>query len=859
MKRNDVRRLIDLHLRPGSGALGIDQSGLAFAWTYAGAWSGDEVVDLDLRERFDDRVVWSASVVASDAVGLLAYTGPSLRSGAEYEWTLRSADVVTSGGFETGLLDESAWLPSRWIGRPEGVPQPSTQLGESAGSLPDRYPAPLLSRGFDVPDGLVRRARLYVAAGGYARVLVNGKRPDDTELSPGFTNYDRRVQYTVVDIGPLLLAGENRIEIELGRGFYAMTTKSVWNWHEAPWRAEPAVRALALIELDDQLVSLPTDESWEAFDTGVLRNSLYSGETIDMGGSPRLVGNAIEVEGPRGRLVRQPEQPIRRIQAIGATACSEPRAGVSVFSFGRTISGWARLLVEGRPGDVVSLRYGEKLNHSGEVGVLDVNHVIDGDVQVDRFILGQGRAEHLLEPCFSYKGFRYVEVSSSSGTARISEATAIEVRTDVRQNGRLSTSDPGLDWIFDAAVRTFLNNVHSIPTDTPLFEKNGWTADAALFADSALFATDSEALFTKYVVDIRDSLDADGVPLHIAPSSGWGGGAAAHGWHAALLTIPWSLYMRTGDRSILRDAFPAIATYLRFEYQARSTNGIAPPGLGDWHPPKPDPSLHGDTRVENTAYLYRMLRVGADIAQVLGNGAEASLFRGWARVVRSSFTEEFLDRAAGVYRGSGDVGYRQTHNVLPLAFGMVPREARPVVEANLVADIERRDGHLWTGVLGTKYILRVLSAAGRQDLAHHIATVQSPPGWGHWRAAGSDTLWEAWTEPRSLNHYFFGTAVDWLIEDVVGLRPVEAGFRSVAISPSPPSSLDSAELSTVTGAGRIDVQWSRDDSGMELSITAPPLVQVNVRAEEVLKQYAPAFIDDGRSQVRYRVTPPASR
>ncbi len=115
-------------------------------------------------------------------------------------------------------------------------------------------PAPLLRREFTV-SGQVRNATLYLAAGGYANVSLNGAPASDDVLSPGFTDYDDTVQYAATDLTDRLRPGVNALGMELGRGFYGMTGGNVWRWESPPWHDEPVVRARLRIEYADGRVS----------------------------------------------------------------------------------------------------------------------------------------------------------------------------------------------------------------------------------------------------------------------------------------------------------------------------------------------------------------------------------------------------------------------------------------------------------------------------------------------------------------------------------------------------------------------------------------------------------------------------
>jgi alpha-L-rhamnosidase len=242
-----------------------------------------------------------------------------------------------------------------------------------------------------------------------------------------------------------------------------------------------------------------------------------------------------------------------------------------------------------------------------------------------------------------------------------------------------------------------------------MYEKNGWTGDGMLGADMMLRNVDAETLLSKWVQDIADARNADGAPLLIAPNPGWGD-VRAPPWHAAYVLVPWSLYWQRGDRRVLADHVDGMARYVDLEY-ARSPGGIADTALGDWVSPN-TPADGGnapeDKRIAATAYLYRMADVMAQIEHVLGNDDKSRHFDAMAARVRAAFNQQFFDSARGLYRGQGDDGVRQTHQLLALGFGLVPTAQRARVVDALVQAVHAHDDHLDTGALAPSCYCRRL-------------------------------------------------------------------------------------------------------------------------------------------------------
>ncbi len=714
------------------------------------------------------------------------------------------------------------WEGSRWI---------------SAADRGPRAPAPLLRREFAVRDGVVG-ATLYVAAGGIAHVTINGRRVSTDVLSPSFTNYDATVQYVAHDVGGLLRTGANAIGVELGRGFYAMSHANVWGWEAAPWHAEPALRAVLAVEhADGRIDRIGTDAAWTSHPGPTVRDDLYGGEVHDArrahpgfdgpGFDDAAWRSAVEVDGPRGRLVPERHQPIRVTATLPPDEVRRIGDGEFLLTFPRIIAGWVALTVTGPAGTEIVLRHGEKLTADG-LPDLTNNGRFDVEFQTDRFVLAGTGAPERWEPRFSYKGFRHVHVTGwPLQDVPPGAAVAAVVHTDAERISVFDCSEPLLVDIHEAVVATIENNLHGFPTDTPMFEKNGWTGDMTVGAELFLRNLDAAAVLSKWVRDIHDSRDGEGAPRLLAPSPGdWPDWGPAPPWHAAYVVVPWLLHLYTGDESAIAELFDGILAYVTLEFD-RSQDGISTTSLGDWASPQADP-LGGnppeDLRVAATAYLFHMLTIARAVATRLGRSEAVTSLEEMIARVRDAFERTFLAAERDRFRGVDDDGYRQTHNVLALAFGLVPDPATAeAVAARLVDDIVARGGALNTGILGTKHLLPVLTDHGHVDVALDLALRTDYPSWGHMIRGGTGTVWEHWSrDARSLDHYFLGTIDDWLMACVAGLRiSPTVGYRQLEFAPAVTHRLAWAEGGIRTPHGPAGLRWEASGDRIEIRSDVP--------------------------------------
>ena len=254
--------------------------------------------------------------------------------------------------------------------------------------------------------------------------------------------------------------------------------------------------------------------------------------------------NVQVVAGPNGVLLNQRQDPIRIVESISPSSVTQIATGTFVFAFPQVIAGWVQLRASGPAKSLITIHFGERLNTDGSVIYQDLQHYYANNFQTDRFWLAGTGGVETFEPKFSYKGFGYVQIEGwpSPTPPTTADVTARVVHTDLQPQGGFTSSSDLLNKLQAASVKTMLNNVHSIITDCPQFEKNGWSGDAMLSAEMFLTMLDSQELYAKYTRDLDESrINNQGPPGEIAPSGGWGEGALAPPWHSAFIFIPyWS-------------------------------------------------------------------------------------------------------------------------------------------------------------------------------------------------------------------------------------------------------------------------------------------------------------------------------
>jgi len=663
------------------------------------------------------------------------------------------------------------------------------------------------------------------------------------------------VLYTTHDVTALLREGENVIATELGSGHFDDAVRTWdWGWERASWRATPRLRLeLVLTYEDGSEQRIASGGTWKTSVDGPTRfDSLYIGETFDA--RRRIPGwdgpgfddsewaPARVVDPPAGVLRSQTHEPIRVVDTRAPGVRSEPGPGVVVYDVGQNLTGWASIRVEAPAGTAIELFHSEKVDSAGRASTAG-NGLVLGQLQTD-YYLAAGGGEESWTPRFSYKGFRYLQISGPNGRplppeASVSVERIAHVRTGLAATSSFESSQETLNRIYANTVWAIQSNMHGIITDTPVYEKNGWTGDAQLTAGTASLLFDTERLYRKLFQDMRDAQTPEGELSLLVPANehfGYLGQTfkaedccgATPAWDAFWFVLPWESWMRHGNRAALEKVYPAMQRYLD-DWIPRWTDrdGDAyvhtlTSGLGDWVAPE------GVSRLQplaTTAYYAHLVRMAGDVAVGLGQAQDARRYRELFEAIRADFNARFLSER-GVYRENDDEPFFQSAQILPLAFGLVPDDQRAAVADRLARDIvENRDGNPWVGVLGASYLLPVLTATGHHDVAFTVATQTDEPSWGYWTdTLGFTALGESWpADTRSRNHHFFGAIVQWLYEDLAGFRPLEPGYRSIEFRPEVPASgLDHVSASYESVRGTVSTAWRRTPAGLELDVTVPP-------------------------------------
>lgn len=815
--------------------LGIDATHPRFTWRLADERPGARQTAYQVFVSVDSLDtekggIWSSPRTEGNN-NLAVYAGPPLQPFTRYFWKVAVWDkdgkrsVSKPASFETGMMDMQHWKGA-WVSDTRNV---------------DLKPAALFRKVFETGKK-VRSARAYIAVAGLYELYINGQRIGNHRLDPMYTRFDRRTLYVTYDVTDQVNTGRNAIGVMLGNGWYNHQSTAVWYFHQAPWRNRPAFcMDLRITYEDGSVETIASGKDWKTALGPVIFNSIYTAEHYDARleqpgwNTPSFTDTAWKEvmfrASPSQNIVAQALRPIEQVEEIPTRTLKKINDTTYVFDLGRNIAGVSRITVNGPAGTVLRLKHAEQLKADGRADMSNIDvHYRPTDntdpFQTDIFILnGKGRESFM--PRFNYKGFQYVEVTSSQPLQLSKESlTGYFMHSNVPPTGRIHSSNPTINKIWEATNNAYLSNLFGYPTDCPQREKNGWTGDAHIAIETGLYNFDGITVYEKWLADHRDEQQPNGVLPAIIPTSGWGyEWANGPDWTSTIAIIPWNIYLFYGDTSLLGASYDNIKRYVDHITEL-SPEGLTSWGLGDWVPVK------STTPVELTSSVYYFVdaTILSKAAGILGRPKDQEKYAALAEKIRNAINAKYLNTATGIY-GKGV----QTELSVPLYWGVTPDAMKQKVAANLAKRIAQDNFHIDVGLLGTKAVLNALSDNGYADIAYKVASQETFPSWGWWIVNGATTLYENWPidakSDISRNHIMFGEIGAWLYKGIAGIKPDEKapGFRNILLAPHFVEGLNSFEASHESPYGKIISSWERSGKKIVYTVTVPPGATADIR------------------------------
>ncbi len=783
----------------------------------------------------DNKTIWDSGKVATDIMSV-RYPN-ALQSRQRIEWCITLWDEndkegeTVSAFFEMGLLSAQDWK-AKWI---TGNYSPKKKL---------RYSVDCFKKHFTALH--VEKARLYITACGLYEANLNGKRVGNFVFAPGYTDYNKRIQYQVYDITRLVQSGDNELVVELADGWYRGSC-GAWGVRNQYGKQTKLLAQLELIGRNGETTYICTDGTWSWSNDGAIRFAdNQDGERVEAYRLPTYNGKAKVTE---HTIIPSASNnvPVSEHEKLTIREIIKTSKGETVLDFGQNIAGYIEFTVNAKRGQKVFMRFGEMLDSDGEFTQKNIQCANKKRTKVTplqqiEYICKDGQNHYKTK--FSVFGFRYALIETDIDF-KPEDFTAIAVYSDMEQTGSFESSNELLNQFVQNTIWSAKSNHLDIPTDCPTRERHGWTGDAQIFCGTAAYLYDYDSFAKKYLRDMYDWQKKNGKLPQIVPYGGVDFYMAVMngsvGWADAGVIIPYTLWKRYGDRAVLEEYYDKMKKYAKFMMKRCGRKTILSKPLhlkhkdrkfavnygqsyGEWAEPADVCAMkwtdfvypHPEVATAYTSYIMDLMM---EIATELGKTEDLSLYRKYSEGTKRAYR---AIRHTKEYPLDSD---RQAMHVRALYFNLLDKEETEYSRKRLVKALENYGWRLGTGFLSTPLILDVLTEIN-PECAYKLLENEQMPGWLFMPKVKATTIWESWegTEAQggiaSLNHYSKGAVCEWLFDTMcginIGLKP-----NTFVIKPIVGGTFKYAKASYNSVYGLIESSWERKGDKTVYTIKVP--------------------------------------
>lgn len=827
-------KLQNLRTENQQNPIGIDAEKPRFSWELVSEKKNVKQIAYEIQVKNGRNVIWNSGKVNAETSIFNAYQGEKLPSNTRFTWQVRAWDNQgqtsewATANFQTAL-NKGDWK-AKWI---------------SSGFVNDTVNGvvPMFRKSFETKKKIVN-ATAFVTARGLYEIQLNGKRVGDAFLTPGWTSYNKHLQYQAYDVTNLITAGKNAIGATLGSGWYR--TRLAWLHQQNIYGKETALLfQLELTYSDGSKESIVSDNSWKVAESDIRFAEIYDGEVIDA--SKRIANwaglgfndanwkNAVEKKFPTDYLNASVNEPIKKHETFKPVKVFKATNGETILDFGQNLVGWISLSAQGKAGDKITLSHFEMMDKFGNPYFANLR---SAKAQATYILSGNGK--DFFEPSFTFFGFRYVRVEGIEGKINPEDFTAYALYSDMKQTGNFETSNALVNQLQKNIQWGQKGNFLDVPTDCPQRdERLGWTGDAEVFSRTAAYNFNANQFFAKWLKDVTADQFSNGAVPHVIPNVLNDGPSQAAGWGDAGIIIPYNVFVAFGDKQVLENQYETMKKSVEYIHKA-AKNDLWNTGFqfADWLSYRVDDSkgmigmksaITDNYLVAQCFYAYSV-QLMINTGKILGKTEDVQNYEKLLGGVKKQFQKEYMTESGKL------ISETQTAYILALQFDLLPEALRPQAVERLVDNIKSYNYHLTTGFLGTPFLNPVLSRFGKNDVAYKLLLQDTYPSWLYpIKAHGATTIWERWDSMKpdstfqdpgmtSFNHYAYGAVGDWMYRNIAGIDTKEfdgAGYKEIVIKPQIGGGLTYAKGSLKTNYGVVVSAWKIENGKLTWEVEIP--------------------------------------
>lgn len=725
--------------------------------------------------------------------------------------------------FETGKMDEP--FRAEWIG---------TQHK-------DRF-HPMFYKNILI-EKEVKSARLYITGVGLFEAYLNGEKLGEEYLTPYLSNYEKNIQVMTFPVHGL--KEKNKLEILLGKGWY-MGTFGLEMKKENYGDKMAVIAELHIEYKDGSNTCICTDQDWHYHGSDIEDSGIYDGEILNrmLHNTPEKTAIILPGIKLKSKLMDRISLPVLAKERMNVKQVIHTPADEVVLDMGQNFAGYIEFLADLPKGTKVTLDFGEILQNGN---FYNKNY----REAKSQFVYVSNGEKETVRPHFTFFGFRYVKVSGFGKAFSKDLFTGVVLYSDIQRTGYIETGNKKLNRLYENTIWGLKSNFIDMPTDCPQrSERLGWTGDAQVFSATASYHMDTRAFFHKFVKDIKDEQEIlnGGIPNYL-PNLGHKRDVGSV-WGDIGTILPDVLYYFYGDHKEMAYCYPMMKGWV--DYIDREDKRRGEPQylfnfgfhFGDWLAldGATPTSFKGSTEDDYIAsvYYYHSAQLLRKMAKRLGYEKDTAKYLELENNISQAVLHEFFTPGGRLAIDT------QAAYVIALKFQLYRN--REILIDQFKKRLKKDCYQIKCGFVGAPLLCTVLAEAGLTDLAYDFLLKESFPSWLYSVNLGATTIWERWnsvlpdgtisdTGMNSLNHYAYGSVIEFLYGYGAGIRAKEPGFKSAVIEPHPDIRIGSLKSHYDSVNGRYISNWEiRSDGSLKIHIEIPFGAVADVKLPEYTEE-----------------------
>lgn len=694
----------------------------------------------------------------------------------------------------------------------------------------------------------ISEASLKITALGLYEAEINGCKVGNQLFTPGYTYYPRNLHYQEYDVTKMINKGENSLRVFLAQGWYCGRFT-----HENKIQIYGDKTAVAWIltiidKTGKRIVlkssDLPKITSDTSKSAGLVHElvspytyaGFYDGEVYYADGTFRdnvPVYSSSESFQPRkytGSLpdvIEKYEVSVRVQEKIKIVEVIKYQ-DKTIIDFGQNFAGFISIDPTKIKGERIKIRHGELLNSDGSLYTTNLRKA------KAEIVYYKGSETQTYIPRFTYMGFRYIELTGAEFQDGL--LTAYAIHDEMERTGDFTSGHDMVNRLFQNQIWGQKSNYVEVPTDCPQRdERMGYTGDGQVFAWTGSYNFNTENFWQKFLKDIRYS-QMDNTEGYVAPTVPAQGPAGIGflnmlGWGNAVTIIPEMLEWQYGNSQHLETQYESMKLFVECEIRHMEDKNLwLGANLGDWLMMGKDIAyMAGHNGPVSNSFVVNDLRIISDYARRTGRDEDAKRYEKQLDATRMAYISTFID-SDGTMRDDYQGAY-----IMALQYVLPDGELKKQVYDKLVNHLKEEG--IQTGFFSTEFLLPLLAENGNSKLAYDLLLSENCPGWMYQIERGATTMWERWdsllpdgsvNESKmsqdnmvSFNHYAFGSVGRFFYQNILGIKPLERGYKEVQIKPYPDKRLGCAAGSYKSAMGLIKSAWAYEENAIKFKIETP--------------------------------------